>query len=119
MAGYLAAHGDVAAAATHLVRCDEICAAGDNWRGRAGHVELARGAVATARGEDHLADTAHHRALEVFTTYRLPWWSGETLLAWARCLETADRPDEAGLERSDAHEIYEGLGAPERWRLRR
>lgn len=119
LARLLAAHGDVPAAATHLARCDEICAAGDNWRGRAGHVELARGAVAAARDEHRLADTAHRRALEVFITYRLPWWTGETLLAWARCLETADRPDGAGLKRSDAREIYEGLDAPDRWRLRR
>ena len=119
IARYLAAHDDVDGAATHLARCDEICATGENWRGRAGNVELARGAVAAARGEDHVADTAHRRALEVFTTYRLPWWSGETLLSWAGWQDRANRSGDAEAKRQAAREIYEELDAPERWHLRR
>ena len=46
-------------AATHLARYDEICAAGDDWRGRARHVELARDAVAAARDEGDTSPIPH------------------------------------------------------------
>jgi hypothetical protein len=42
--------GDVAAASDHLTRCDEIMTGGEDWRGRAGHIELAQ-----AEGERRLA----------------------------------------------------------------
>nr|WP_281353686.1 AAA family ATPase [Phytoactinopolyspora mesophila] len=118
MTRYVAARGDVDDALTHLARCDEICAAGEDWRGRAGHVELARGAVAAAQGEHDRADAAYREALDVFSTFELPWWRAETLLGWARCLDGADRPADAYAKRRAARAIYDQLSAHNRWHHR-
>ena len=111
-----AVSGSADAADEHLERCDEIVDAGEDWRGRQGHVELARGAVAAAHSEHATADDAHRRALEIFTSYQLPWWRGEALLAWARRLQTANRPDDAEAKRRAAGEVYDELDAHPRWR---
>ncbi|MEU4605750.1 hypothetical protein AB0F43_22430 [Kribbella sp. NPDC023972] len=65
---------DPAEAAAQLERCDEILAGGEDWRGLAGVVELARGVVTGA-------DDAYQRAVEIFTTYRLPWRRAAALKA--------------------------------------
>jgi DNA-binding SARP family transcriptional activator len=68
---------DRAEAAAQLERCDEILAAGEDWRGLAGVVELARGVVTGA-------DDAYQRAVEIFTTYRLSWRRAAALKTWGR-----------------------------------
>lgn len=108
--------GDIDAAAAHLARCDDILADGEDWRGQTANVELARGAVAAARGAHDQADDAHGRALETFGAFRLPWWRGQTLHAWARWLTAAGRTDEAEATHRAARAVYDELGAPERWR---
>ncbi|HWM02073.1 MAG TPA: BTAD domain-containing putative transcriptional regulator, partial [Actinophytocola sp.] len=76
--------GDTDAAADHLSRCDEILAAGEDWRGQLGAVELARGVLAAARGQRAAADAAHENAVRIFTEYRLPWRRALALRDWAR-----------------------------------
>jgi DNA-binding SARP family transcriptional activator/tetratricopeptide (TPR) repeat protein len=119
LARYLAALGDVHEAQAHVARCDEILSAGEDWRGRAGHVHLARASVAGAQGRHGAADAACTQALEVFSAYRLPWWRAETLLAWARSEEAANRPGRAHARRKAALAIYADLGAHDRWSRRR
>ncbi len=68
---------DRAEAAAQLKRCEEILASGEDWRGLAGVVELARGVVTGA-------DDAYQRAVEIFTTYRLEWRRAAALKAWGR-----------------------------------
>lgn len=116
LARLLASHGEVDEAAAHLSRCDEILAAGEDWRGRVGHVELARGAVLAATGGQEAADAAHRKALEVFSHGQLPWWRAETLLAWAGWLEVAGRAEAAEAKRAAASQVYDGLDAHPRWR---
>jgi len=77
LAQVLAEGGGLPEAAAHLKRCDEILAAGEDWRGLAGVVELARGAVTGA-------DDAYQAAVEIFTTYRLAWRRAAALKAWGR-----------------------------------
>jgi DNA-binding SARP family transcriptional activator len=77
LAQLLAEIGDVGEAADQLARCDEIIGQGEDWRGLAGVVELARGALTGA-------DDAYQRAVEIFTTYRLPWRRAAALKAWGR-----------------------------------
>ena len=77
LAQVLADSGDLAEAAAELERCDEILAAGEDWRGLAGVVEQARGAVTGA-------DDAYQRAVEIFTTYRLSWRRAAAVKAWGR-----------------------------------
>ncbi len=108
--------GDTEAAGTHLARCDEILADGEDWRGQTGNVELARGAIAAARGDHDQAHDAHRRALETFGAFRLPWWRGQTLHAWAGWLTAAGRTDEAETTYRAAQAVYDELGAADRWR---
>ncbi|MFG1820137.1 BTAD domain-containing putative transcriptional regulator [Kribbella sp. NPDC049174] len=77
LAQVLAESGGLAEAAVELERCDGILAAGEDWRGLGGVVELARGAVTGA-------DDAYRRAVEIFTTYRLSWRRAAALKAWGR-----------------------------------
>ncbi|TCO32475.1 transcriptional regulator [Kribbella steppae] len=77
LAQVLAESGDLTEAAVELQRCDEILAAGEDWRGLGGVVELARGAVTGV-------DDAYQRAVEIFTTYRLAWRRAAALKAWGR-----------------------------------
>lgn len=116
LARRLATLGDIQHAAEHLTRCDAILAEGEDWRGRGGHVELARAAVAVAQGHHEGADAAHAAALRVFTAYRLPWWRIETLLDWAVWLAAADRPAAAETRRRTAHQLMDEFGAPARLR---
>ncbi|TVR34751.1 MAG: hypothetical protein EA388_08345 [Nitriliruptor sp.] len=118
LARYLAAEGDVDEASEHLARCDGILDAGEDWRGRGGHVELARGAVSAARGEHAIAEEAHGRAMAVFTSHHLPWWRCEALFWWAHWLDAAGQPERAGAKRRTAGQVYEELGARPRWRSR-
>lgn len=111
----LAALGDLGRAGLHLARCDRVLAQGEDWRGRAGHVELARAAVAAARGEYDRSDAAHAAALRTFTRYRLPWWRLRTLLSWS----AASAPGSAaeGQDRlGEARRLLGALDADGRWR---
>ena len=102
-------------AAAHLDRCDEIVAAGEDWRGAVAPVELARAAVAAARGDAAATDTASERALRVTVDHRLPWHEAAALDAWGR-LSDGRGDHRAAAERwRRAREAYRRLGAPDRW----
>ena len=115
LARCLAALGRSDAAEEHLSNCEAILADAQDWRGRTGHVQLARAAVATARGDHALADAAHRAALEAFTRYSLPWWRAETLAAWAHGLSATDRPAEAETTHAAAGRLHDELIAGEGW----
>ena len=102
-------------AAVHLDRCDEILAVGEDWRGAAASVELARAAVAAARGDAAAADTASGRALEVLAAHRLPWREAAALAAWARLAEQRGDRRVAADRWRRAREHYDRLGAARRW----
>ena len=112
----LTAADDLAAATFHLGRCDEILASGEDWRGAAGRVELARAAVAEAQGDHERADAHAARAIEVFTTFGLPWHRADALLCWARFLVRRGQGERADERRQQADHIYREIGAADRWR---
>ncbi|MFD4252129.1 BTAD domain-containing putative transcriptional regulator [Amycolatopsis thermoflava] len=103
----LLAATDPGEAARHLARCDEILAGGEDWRGRAGTVALARAAVT---GDD----TAYETALRLFAG--LPWHRADALRAWAAALDTTGRGAEAGEKLAAARRIHDEIGAHPRWR---
>jgi hypothetical protein len=111
----LCAADEVDTAAGHLRRCEEILAAGEDWRGAVGRVELARAAVAEARGDHAAADAAQARAIEVFTAFGLPWHRADALRSGARFLARRGQDEEAGRQREQADQIYREIGASERW----
>jgi hypothetical protein len=96
---------DPGSATSHLARCDEILAGGEDWRGRVGRVHLARAHVLAGDGTDpavEALDAAH----QVFTGLGLVWHVAET--------ETA-RAALAGGSADTAVAAYRALAAPDRW----
>ncbi len=116
LARLLAERDEVGEAERHLERCDAIVGGGEDWRGLAGAVELARGAITAARGRHEDAAAALRRAAGVFAEYRLPWRRADALRTAATLLAAAGRRDEALHLRRQAGAIDEELGAPRRWR---
>ncbi len=112
----LSAADDLAAAAVHLDRCEEILAVGEDWRGVAGRVELARAEVAEAQGDAERADAHAASAIEVFTTFGLPWHRADALLCWARFLARRGQGERAEELRRQADHVYREIGAVDRWR---
>ena len=103
-------------AAAHLARCEEVLAAGDDWRGLVGEVALARAAVALRDADWRAAGVAAEQAVTVFEDYRLPWRQAAALQAWGRALAGSGRTDEARARRGEADAVLAQIGAPERWR---
>jgi ATP/maltotriose-dependent transcriptional regulator MalT len=118
LARILPTMGAVDEGAAHLARCDEILSAREDWRGRAGQVELARGAVAAARGESRLAASAYEAAVRCFAAFQLPWHQALALRDWSDRLASAGSLADAEAMRARARELYAGLGAGQRWQRR-
>jgi tetratricopeptide (TPR) repeat protein len=103
-------------AAAHLARCEEVLAAGDDWRGLVGEVALARAAVAMRLTDWRAAGMAAEQAVTVFEHYRLPWRQAAALRAWGRALAGSGGTDQARARRGQADALLARIGAPERWR---
>ena len=99
----------------HLARCREVMAAGEDWRGLAGHITRAEAAVAATEGHFEAANQQFTKAAEIHRRYQVPFEEAETLHYWGRALLAAgDRA--AALEKLDsATELYWRHGAGERW----
>src|SRR5260370_29286639 len=81
--------GNAAEAKVHLLRCREIMAAGEDWRGLAG--EVVRAEAAGAAAEKPLND-AHSRvraAVEIFPRYTPPWEDAHKLYYLGRAVLAA------------------------------
>jgi ABC-type taurine transport system ATPase subunit len=100
----------------HLARCEEVVGAGDDWRGLAGEVALARAAVALRDTDWREAGVAAEQAVSVFQDYRLPWRQVAALQTWGRALAGSGRKDEARARHGEADAVLARVGAPERWR---
>jgi tetratricopeptide (TPR) repeat protein len=111
----LADAGETGEAAAHLARCEEILATGEDWRGRVGDIELARGALAAATGQPDRAAAAYAAAVGIFQAYHLPWRQALALQAAGQALAAAGRATEAAASLEAGHQVYRRLGAPPRW----
>jgi hypothetical protein len=98
------AHTDLAEG--HLRRCDEILAAGEDWRGRTGRVHLARAHVLAARRDEHRVPAALDAAGRVSDDLGLAWQAAEVETARAVLLGGGAEP---------AAQSYRRLHAPQRW----
>ncbi|MCK6564290.1 MAG: AAA family ATPase [Dehalococcoidia bacterium] len=117
--------GHVEAAAEHVARCRQLIENGENWRGLAGRVALAQGAVAAASapGPRSSLDAAvlgeaeahFQRAVRILRNYTLPWDEAEALHLWGQALSRARRRS-AALEKFDAAiDLYRCHGAGDRF----
>jgi len=117
LAIHLAELGRLEEADSVLHYCREIMASGEDWRGRAGRVDLAEAAVAYARSRFDEGEARFKRALAVFRRYALPWDEADAHHLRGRLLAPLGRRYRPqAVESFDAAiETYRRLGADPRW----
>jgi DNA-binding SARP family transcriptional activator len=99
-------------AAGHLLRCEEILARGNGWRGYLGNVALARAVVAA--GDGRFDDVLFSEAIDIYRRYGLPFGEAEALHMWGRALVASDA--KRALEKYDAAlEIYTSREIGKAW----
>jgi len=103
--------GALISALDQLVRCDEIVALGEDWRGQIGRVEMARAATLALAGNTSAATCEFGRALHTLKQFELVWDQAETYRLWGRSL-TSTGDDESAMEKyREAIGIYRRVGA--------
>jgi tetratricopeptide (TPR) repeat protein len=99
----------------HLARCREIMAAGEDWRGLAGHVARAEAVIAAADGDLGGAEARFDNAIRIFRRYQVPFEEAEALYYWGHALLSASDSQRAGQKFDAAIDIYQRHGAGARW----
>jgi ATP/maltotriose-dependent transcriptional regulator MalT len=107
--------GRTSDALRHVERCQAVLAQGENWRGVAGRVALAEGALAATEGRLQHAEKHFARAIEIFRRVTLPWDEAEALRLWGRHLLQARRREEARAALTESLDLYRRLGAGPAW----
>jgi tetratricopeptide (TPR) repeat protein len=102
-------------AESRLIRCREIMAAGEDWRGLAGAVARAEAVVAAAEGKYDDAAAQFEKAVGIFRRYHVPFEEAEALHYWGRALNASGECGRANEKLEAAIEIYRRCGAGERW----
>jgi tetratricopeptide (TPR) repeat protein len=99
----------------HLARCLEVMAAGEDWRGLAGHVVRAEAVVAAAESRFEVAHKQFASAVEIHRRYQVPFEEADTLHYWGRALLAAGEHVGARDKLGAAIELYQRHGAGEPW----
>jgi len=111
--------GRMPEAEAHLARCHEILAAGEDWRGLGGRLQIAEAVIAAGRDNNEEAGAHFERAIEVFRNLSLPWDEAETFEVWARnCrafLRGRSRHLFTAAKLNSARDIYERIRAGPPW----
>jgi DNA-binding CsgD family transcriptional regulator len=107
--------GRISEARRHVERCQAVLAQGEDWRGIAGRVAMAEGALAAAEGRPEESERQLGRAVEIFRRVSLPWDQAEALRLWGRFLLQAHRPDEALTRLTNSLDVYQKLDAAHAW----
>jgi ATP/maltotriose-dependent transcriptional regulator MalT len=107
--------GRTGEARRHLERCEAVLAQGEDWRGIAGRVALAEGALAAAENRLDEAERHLRRAVEIFRQVTLPWDEAEALRLWGRYLHQAHRREGAVTRLTESLDVYRRLGAGLAW----
>lgn len=107
--------GRTGEARSHVEKCEAVLVQGEDWRGLAGRVALARAALAAAEGDLEKAEPHFRRAIEIFKRFTLPWDEAEAFRVWGYSLLRAHQRAPALAKLSDSFEIYAELGAGHSW----
>jgi len=107
--------GSLDAAERELVRCREIMALGEDWRGLAGFVVRAEAVVSAATGKYEGAEAQFEKAIEIFRRYQVPFEEADALYYWGRALNASGEHGLANEKLDAAIEIYRRCGAGQRW----
>ncbi len=110
-----ARRGSLERARKNLLRCREIVASGEDFRGLIGRVAVAEAAAAAAEGNRDSAKNHFANALEIFHRYDLPWDQAQTHHLWAAALRASGAHSQASEHFDAAMEIYRRCGAGAVW----
>ena len=111
----LAALGDLERAQAEISRCSKILAAGEDWRGLAGHFHSAAGYCSAAAGDQPESEQHFAAAIETFKRLSLSWSEADAFQLWGQALAATRQPRSA-IEKFDAAiEIYQRIGAGQAW----
>lgn len=113
-----AERGELEQARAQVERCREIVGNGEDWRGRAGQVELATAVLAAGEGRAEEAEAGFARALATFEAQKLVAEEADALRQWGRALAAAGSRHEAAAALERALASYREHGAGERWQAR-
>jgi len=102
-------------ARSHLARCREIIAGGEDFRGLFGRAALAEAMAAAAEGDHDAAERQFTSALEIFRRYDLPWDLAQTHHLLASALLAAGALSRAAEQFDAAQDIYQRHGAGAAW----
>jgi len=103
------------AAAEQVARCDEIVAAGEDWRGLAGQYARASAVCFSAGGDYQDADNQFAAATGIFNRLSLAFEEADTFHYWGRALQSAGETRRATEKFDSAIQIYRQTGAGQRW----
>ncbi len=107
--------GETEKAASHLPRCRQILAGGEDYRGISGRVALAEAVVAAGLGDHASAARYFSRALEILVRYDLPWEQAQAWEFWGNAM-LAQGERAGASERFDAAlGLYRRHGAGAIW----
>jgi non-specific serine/threonine protein kinase len=107
--------GRIEEARANLARCQEIMAAGEDWRGVAGLVSLSEAAIAAAEQKFEDADRHFADALQVIRRYTIRWIEGPALCDWGCALAAAGQRNRALEKFDEAIKLYRRVGAGQPW----
>ncbi len=102
-------------AAEQIARCQQIMAAGEDWRGLAGGFALAEAIVLAARGDYNLSYRQFESALAIHQRYHLAWAEADTLQFWGRALAAAGDRSRAAEKFDAAIENHRSRGVGPRF----
>jgi DNA-binding CsgD family transcriptional regulator len=105
----------VAEARVQLESAAAIAGNGEDWRGLAGQLQLARGAVALATAGLAEAERHFQGCIETYRRAAFAWGEAEALLLWSRGLRAAGDRTAAARKLCDAEAIYRRRGAGGAW----
>jgi hypothetical protein len=113
--------GNLDAAERELVRCREIMASGEDWRGLVGAVARAEAIFAAAEARFEDAERQFEKAAEIFRRYQVRFEEPDALYYWGRALHGSGdhaRENESSMRQSrstsDAAPVSDGSSASKR-----
>jgi tetratricopeptide (TPR) repeat protein len=107
--------GRIEEARANIVRCREIMASEEDWRGQVGGVKISEAAIAVAEQRFDDADRHFAEALQIIRRYAARSMEGPALCDWGRALSAAGQRHRALEKFDEAIEFYRRVGAGQPW----
>ncbi len=87
-----AMEGELEQAEAHLHRAKGILSNGEDWRGLAAEVHLAKGIVTTAEKKWQEAEDAFKKVLEIYSQYPFPYFEAKCRFEWGQMYVSRNGP---------------------------